>query len=224
MIIESIPSHPKPDVMLEQYSTPAIIASDILWNAYTLGDIESKLICDLACGTAIFGISSILLNGKYALGVDIDNESLEIASNITSKMNIPSFYKGFNNSTIDLNEPYIEFINEDISSLSSLNQLDSLSNVERFDTLIQNPPFGSQEKVKKGIDRKFINIAMNSSDIIYSFHMASTEEFISKYFQKLGGKITHKFHYKFPIKKIYDFHSKESKDVDVIVFRVLNES
>ena len=222
MAIQSIPSHPNPDVSLEQYSTPATIASDILWNAYTLDDIESRTICDLACGTGIFGISSILINGKYAVGIDIDTESLSIGCVTASKMDIPSFYKGVSRENIDLNKPYIEFVKGDITSISSMDQLDSVSNLERFETLIQNPPFGSQEKTKKGIDRKFIDFAMNSADVIYSFHMRSTEEFISNYFEKLGGKITHKFHYKFPIKKIYDFHKKESKDVDVVVFRVLN--
>ena len=44
--IDSIERHPNPKVELEQYSTPSTIASDLLWNAYTLGDIENKDIVD----------------------------------------------------------------------------------------------------------------------------------------------------------------------------------
>ena len=47
MRIQSIPPHPKPKVELEQYATPSVIASDLLWNAFSLGDIENKNIVDL---------------------------------------------------------------------------------------------------------------------------------------------------------------------------------
>ena len=40
MRLQAIPSHPKPKVGLEQYTTPSVIASDLIWNAYALDDIE----------------------------------------------------------------------------------------------------------------------------------------------------------------------------------------
>ena len=40
MILENVPNHPNPKVGLEQYSTPATIAADLVWNAYGLGDID----------------------------------------------------------------------------------------------------------------------------------------------------------------------------------------
>ena len=48
MRLQNIPSHPKPKVNLEQYSTPSIIASDLVWNAFSFGDIDSKNIFDLS--------------------------------------------------------------------------------------------------------------------------------------------------------------------------------
>ena len=42
MKLQSIPTHPKPKVGLEQYTTPSVIASDLLWNASSLGDVEGK--------------------------------------------------------------------------------------------------------------------------------------------------------------------------------------
>ena len=69
-------------------------------------------------------------------------------------------------------------------------------------------------------DLKFIQKAIElNCDVLYSFHMASTEEFLIKYYNDNNLEITHIFRYKFPIPKIYDFHTKEKQDVDVIAIR-----
>ncbi|WP_409199566.1 METTL5 family protein [Methanobrevibacter sp. DSM 116169] len=195
MLIQDVPIHPNPKVDLEQYSTSAIIAADLLWNAYSLGDISSKTIMDFGCGTGIFSIASSLLGANKIYGIDIDEESIEIASETAKRKNIEN----------------IEFIHSDISEVP---------NDFKVDTLFQNPPFGSQKKAISGSDTKFINKAVAISDVVYSFHMASTHDYIYDYFEKLGGKISHEFKYNFPIPKIYDFHTKEIKEVKVIVFRV----
>lgn len=192
MLIQNIPKHPKPKVDLEQYSTPATIAADLLWNAYSLGDVVNKNIMDLGCGTGIFAISSKLLGAHSAIGVDIDKDSIDLASDYCSD---------------------VKFICSDICDLS--NDFD-------VNTIFQNPPFGSQKNAKKGQDLKFINKAIDLSfDVLYSFHMASTEEFLVDYFNKKDLKITHIFRYNFPIPKIYKFHTKESSNVEVIVIRAL---
>ena len=192
MLIQNIPNHPKPKVDLEQYSTPATIAADLLWNAYSLGDVVNKNIMDLGCGTGIFAISSKLLGAHSAIGVDIDKDSIDLASDYCSD---------------------VKFICSDICDLS--NDFD-------VNTIFQNPPFGSQKNAKKGQDLKFINKAIDLSfDVLYSFHMASTEEFLVDYFNKKDLEITHIFRYNFPIPKIYKFHTKESSNVEVIVIRAL---
>lgn len=192
MLIQNIPKHPKPKVDLEQYSTPATIAADLLWNAYSLDDVVNKNIMDLGCGTGIFAISSKLLGARSAIGVDIDKDSIDLASDYCSD---------------------VKFICSDICDLS--NDFD-------VDTIFQNPPFGSQKNAKKGQDLKFINKAIDLSfNVLYSFHMASTEEFLVDYFNKKDLEITHIFRYNFPIPKIYKFHTKESSNVEVIVIRAL---
>ena len=195
MRIQSIPSHPKPKVELEQYSTPSVIASDLLWNALSLGDIENKDILDLGCGCGIFSIGSMLLGANSAVGIDIDEDSINLAGESADKFNIDN----------------VEFIVSDICDLT--NDLD-------VNTVFQNPPFGSQKRADKGIDLKFVKKAQEfAPDVLYSFHMASTEEFLIDYYENLSFKITHIFRYSFPIPKIYDFHSKESQNVEVIVIR-----
>ncbi len=190
MAIQKVPKHPNPKVDLEQYSTPAIIAADLLWNAYSLGDIADKKVMDLGCGTGIFAIASKLLGAASAIGVDIDRDSTDLAS---------SYYGD------------VDFICSDICDLE--NDFD-------VDTIFQNPPFGSQKNAKKGADLKFISKAIElSPKVLYSFHMASTEEFLISYFEKNDLEITHIFRYNFPIPKIYEFHTRESANVEVIVIR-----
>jgi len=58
-------------------------------------------------------------------------------------------------------------------------------------------------------------------DVLYSFHMASTEEFLIDFFKDNNLNISHIFHYNFPIPKIYEFHNKEKQNVDVIVIRAV---
>lgn len=190
MVIQKVPKHPNPKVDLEQYSTSAIIAADLLWNAYSLGDIADKKVMDLGCGTGIFAIASKLLGAASAIGVDIDKDSIDLASSYCGDVN---------------------FICSDICDLE--NDFD-------VDTIFQNPPFGSQKNAKKGADLKFISKAIElSPKVLYSFHMASTEEFLISYFEKNDLEITHIFRYNFPIPKIYEFHTRESANVEVIVIR-----
>lgn len=190
MAIQKVPKHPNPKVDLEQYSTPATIAADLLWNAYSLGDITDKKVMDLGCGTGIFAIASKLLGAASAIGVDIDKDSIDLASSYCGDVN---------------------FICSDICDLE--NDFD-------VDTIFQNPPFGSQKNAKKGADLKFISKAIElSPKVLYSFHMASTEEFLISYFEKNDLEITHIFRYNFPIPKIYEFHTRESANIEVIVIR-----
>ena len=188
MAIQKVPKHPNPKVGLEQYSTPATIAADLLWNAYSLGDIADKKVMDLGCGTGIFAIASKLLGAASAIGVDIDKDSTDLASSYCGD---------------------VDFICSDICDLE--NDFD-------VDTIFQNPPFGSQKNAKKGADLKFISKAIElSPKVLYSFHMASTEEFLISYFEKNDLEITHIFRYNFPIPKIYEFHTRESANVEAAV-------
>lgn len=190
MAIQKVPKHPNPKVDLEQYSTPATIAADLLWNAYSLEDIADKKVMDLGCGTGIFAIASKLLGAASAIGVDIDKDSIDLANSYCRDVN---------------------FICSDICDLE--NDFD-------VDTIFQNPPFGSQKNAKKGADLKFISKAIElSPKVLYSFHMASTEEFLISYFEKNDLEITHIFRYNFPIPKIYEFHTREFANVEVIVIR-----
>ena len=195
MRLQSVPAHPRPKVGLEQYTTPSIIASDLIWNAYSLGDVEGKNIVDLGCGTGVFAIGSALMGANSSLGVDIDEDSIRLAIDVRDKLNVDN----------------LDFIVSDICRFNG--SFDA-------DTVFQNPPFGSQRNADSGQDLKFVKSAVElNPEVLYSFHMASTEEFLIKFYSDNDLEITHIFRYKFPIPKIYEFHTKEKADVDVIVMR-----
>ena len=197
MKLQSVPYHPNPDVALEQYTTPSVIASDLLWNAYGLGDVEGKNILDLGCGTGIFAIASSLLGASLSVGVDIDGKSIDVAREFSQKLKLDN----------------ISFVCGDVCDYNA---------DFKIDTVFQNPPFGSQKNAKKGQDIKFVKKACElNADVLYSFHMASSEEFLINYYNDNNLEISHLFRYKFPIPKIYDFHTKEKADVDVIVIRAI---
>ena len=195
MRLQSIPAHPKPKVHLEQYTTPSIIASDLVWNAFSLDDIDGKTIFDLGCGTGIFTIASALMGAELAVGVDIDPDSIDLARDMS----------------YNLNADNVKFIKEDIADFNCSHNVD---------TVFQNPPFGSQRKSDSGQDLKFVKKAIDlETDVLYSFHMASTEKFLMDYYKENNLNITHVFRYSFPIPKIYDFHTKDNQNVNVIVLR-----
>ncbi|MDI6643647.1 MAG: METTL5 family protein [Methanobacteriaceae archaeon] len=193
--LQRIPSHPSPNIEFEQYLTPANIAADVLWNAYSLGDVKGKKIVDLGCGTGVFAIGSLLLGAKESIAVDIDEDALETAWLEAQHFKV---------------DDKIKFINSDIRDVS-LNA----------DTVIQNPPFGAQKAHRKKSDRIFIQKALEIASTVYSFHMKETEEFVINYFNLLGGHLTHKFYYKFVIPRTYHFHEKEKINIDVIMVRFI---
>lgn len=211
--IENIPGFESPNIDLEQYNTPSIIVADILWNANSLGDIFDKNILDLGCGTGVFAISSLLLNGKFATGIDIDSCAIKIAKRTADEMGISN----------------ANFINRDIYELSDNNFIDLVDEMDdnidgagiNFDTAITNPPFGSQSRTKKGADRIFMKSAFKLANVVYSFHMAETSDFVMNFYEKLGGKVTHSFRYKFPLLNTYEFHTQETKNIDVVVCRII---
>lgn len=116
--LEKIPEFLNPDPSLEQYSTPSIIATDILFNAYTRGDINGLKIMDLGCGTGIFSIGTWFLGANEVVGYDISESALGLAKEYAKSI-----------------DAKIEF------KLSDVENID-----ERCDTVFMNPPFGCQNK------------------------------------------------------------------------------
>jgi putative methylase len=103
---------------LEQYQTPAAVASDVLWEAFSAGDIAGKSVADLGCGNGIFCIGSKLLGAASSFGMDVDREAIQIAAANAGALGLE-----------------VELVEGNVSSLN-----------RNFDTVVQNPPFGAQTR------------------------------------------------------------------------------
>jgi len=103
---------------LEQYSTPAEIAADVIWEANGAGDIEGKDIIDLGCGNGIFAVGAMLMGAHHAVGIDIDPEAVKVSEQNAAESGVG-----------------IEFFESDVVKVKG-----------SFDTVLMNPPFGAQTK------------------------------------------------------------------------------
>ena len=108
----------KPDASLEQYTTPAPIAADLLYIAYAMGDIQDRRVADLGCGPGLLGIGAALLGADAVIGLDIDEKAIALA-----QLNCAA-------AGVELD----------------LRVLDVREFQEKVDTVIMNPPFGAQTR------------------------------------------------------------------------------
>jgi len=116
MTLERLEGFSAPNPRLEQYSTPAGIASDLLYSALMRGDLEGT-VCDLGCGTGVLAIGAALL-GARSVGVELDPLALKTAEENARRLGIE-----------------VEFVRGDVATIS-------LKNVS---TVVMNPPFGAQK-------------------------------------------------------------------------------
>jgi putative methylase len=103
---------------LEQYATPAIIAADMIWEAYGAGDIAGKAVADLGCGNGILGIGAKLLDAGKVLGMDVDPMAIRVAEKNAASLSLD-----------------IDFLEGDVRKAEGT-----------FDTVLMNPPFGAQKR------------------------------------------------------------------------------
>ena len=191
--LQKRPKFPNPDPALEQYLTPAPLAAELLYWALAEGDIQGKSVLDLGCGTGIFSVGAKLLGAEISVGIDIDRGALMAARDFAIA------------SGAD-----IGFVQADARAMP-------LRESVRFDTVLMNPPFGSQ---KRHADRPFVEAATSLARVIYSIHLAETEPFDRLLFEKLGASDISSKTYKFEIPHTYRFHRRETELVDVVALRV----
>ena len=151
MKLQGLEGFEKPEASLEQYETPAVLASDLLHLAWSHGDLEGRVL-DLGCGTGILGIGAAVY-GASVVGVDIDGDALEIARNNAAKS--------------DVSEA-TDWIRGDMNAVP----------VRHAETVVMNPPFGAQNR---GADRPFLRAAENVADVIYTVHNQGSLEFVESF-------------------------------------------
>ncbi|MGD6807782.1 MAG: METTL5 family protein [Candidatus Bathyarchaeia archaeon] len=202
---------PNPKVALEQYTTPEGIAANMLYlAAYNNGDIDGKVVLDLACGTGRLGLGAAYLGAGEVVGIDIDPTAIKTAKENASKAGLK-----------------VQWINGDVNVITG-----------HFDTVLQNPPFGVQNREA---DRAFLVKALEVGASVYSLHnhpevderlikmLKSTggmvqvqpSPFLDRFVAKNGGSVAAVYAMLMTIPKMFDFHRKLKHDfvIDLYVIR-----
>jgi putative methylase len=212
--LSEIEPNPSPKASLEQYTISEYVASDILYlAAYANGDIIGKSVLDLGCGTGRLAFGAAFLGAKLVVGIDVDKAVVSIASRTAANREFSQ---------------RIDWIAGDIDAIAG-----------KFDTVLQNPPFGVQ---KRGADRKFLEKALEVACSVYSLHnhpktdrqliqslkkahgdllRTQPSTFIQKFVEKRGGEVSAIYALLMTIPRMFNFHTKLRHDfvVDLYVIK-----
>lgn len=116
--LQKVKTTPNPKVGLEQYTIPADLAAEILFIAcYVHGDIQCKQVVDLGTGTGRLALGASILGADYVVGVDIDAESLKVASKAEKLL-----------------DAKVDFVHGRVDTVHG-----------PVDTVLMNPPFGTKK-------------------------------------------------------------------------------
>ena len=192
--ISEIEPHPTPKAYLEQYTISSEVAAEILFIAtYVYDDIIDKTVVDLGCGTGRLAMGAALLGARETFGVDVDKVAVKVAQKNAETMNV---------------KEKTHWIAADIDVIQGT-----------FDTVLQNPPFGVQ---RRRADRKFIEKSLELGRRIYSLHKSggSNREFIKRFIERHGGRVTGIFPMKMDIPRMFGFHTKRKRAVQVDLYRI----
>ena len=186
-ILFNSPDFDKPKPELEQYSTPPDIALDIIKKVNSAGNL-SGTVADLGSGTGRLAIAAAILGAKVT-GFEIDEEAITIAKEYSEQ-------KGLK----------IKWINQPIEGIEY-----------EFDTVIMNPPFGSQ---RPGADKIFLEKAMEIATHIWTIHLSETRKFIEKTVENKNYQILELYEFEYPLKNTMPFHSKNISTENAILYHI----
>eukprot|EP01060_Flectonema_neradi_P004394 TRINITY_DN12829_c0_g1_i1.p1 TRINITY_DN12829_c0_g1~~TRINITY_DN12829_c0_g1_i1.p1 ORF type:complete len:222 (+),score=46.22 TRINITY_DN12829_c0_g1_i1:64-729(+) len=208
-VLQELEGFGKPKIELEQYETPAELASHFMNVAErSYGDISGKMVLDLGCGAGMLSVAAALVGADAVLGCDIDPAALQIARSNIEEQEL---------------EDVIDFIQTDVVGRMDRNQEFLPAVRTKFDTVILNPPFGAnKDRQMKGIDMFFLTVAtsmVTEQGAIYSLHKSSTREHIETVTSAKGLNCEPLGEYRWNLDKTYKFHKKANKEIAVDMWR-----
>jgi len=190
--LRALRPHPHPDPELEQYTTPPRVAAELLFTArYIYDDVEGRLVADLGCGTGRLGIGALLLGAQAVVGVDIDPTAISVARENAEETAVSG---------------RLHLLVGDIAPLRPV-----------FDTVVMNPPFGTR---RRHADVEFLEEALRVAEAVYTIHKSSTRDFILRYVEERGGRVSALFQMEMEIPHMFPFHRRPRRLVEVDIYRV----
>jgi putative methylase len=213
LFLSKIEPHPSPRASLEQYPVSAAVAATMLYvAAYSNDDIIGKTVLDLGCGTGRLSLAASYLGAQCVVGVDIDKKAIKIASENSKKAGLRT---------------NIQWVVGDISAITG-----------KFDTVLQNPPFGVQ---RRAADRKFLEKALEVGNVVYSLHNHPTTDkqlmkrlkansgsllrvapspFIEEFVERHQGVVKAVYALLMTIPRMFSFHTKAKHDFVVDLYLI----
>jgi predicted RNA methylase len=208
-IIEQLRTFDKPKVKLEQYPTNAGAAVELAFIAgFMHDDIYEKTIIDLGIGTGRLAITLLFVGAAKAIGIEIDDDAIKLSMD-----NAKQF--GFSNK--------LNLVKSNVDNISRILHCKSHPSIQDEEyTLVMNPPFGVQNR---GADVKFLLNAMKIEGltVIYSFHLKNQEnrKFLRNKIASAGWEVSEIHQMNMILPKLFDFHEKNRKKIEVDLYRIV---
>jgi putative methylase len=215
LFLEKVAPQPTPQAHLEQYTVSPQLAANMLYiAAYANNDLIGKSVLDLGCGTGRLALGAAGLGAESVVGIDIDRLAIKTARENAAQTGLAG---------------QVAWVNGDISAVTG-----------RFDTVVQNPPFGVQTREA---DRAFLVKALEVGGVVYTLHnhpevdgrlikmlkssqgflQVEPSPFLERFIAKHGGAIRAVYALPMTIPKMFEFHKKAKHDF-VIDLYVIEKS
>lgn len=200
-MLSTVKPHPTPRPDLEQYTITTDAAATMLYiAAYVYDGIVGKTVLDLGCGTGRLAIGAAFLGAKQVVGADVDRTAVKVAVRGCSEAGL---------------RDRVQWVVADVDAVRG-----------RFDTVVQNPPYGVQ---KRGADRKFLEKALETGGMVFSLHKSLHEgkafidklkadsegvaqvdpsPFLQELIRKHGGEIRAVYAMVMSVPRMFGFHTK----------------
>jgi putative methylase len=204
LFLSKVAAQPFPKASLEQYTlSPSIAATMLYMAAYTDDAIIGKSVVDLGCGTGRLSLGAAYLGAENVVGIDVDRLAIKTAAE--------------NSQAVGLARQ-VQLILGDINAING-----------KFDTVMQNPPFGVQNREA---DRAFLMKALEIGNSVYSLHnhpetdkrliqqlkssggclQVVPSPFLERFVEQHGGAVKVVYAVLMTIPKMFEFHTKARHD------------
>jgi putative methylase len=186
----------EPRADLEQYATPADLASHVVHAAALAGDVEGRTVVDLGAGTGMLALAAALSGARRVVGVELDPGALATAR--ANERRVDPFVR-------------VDWVRGDATRLPVC--------PDGPTTVLANPPFGAH-RANRGADRAFLLAAARVATVSYTVHNEGSEAFVRALAADEGGSVTRSYGARLTVPRQFAHHTAARRDLPVEVHRV----